>query len=87
VGKKADNPQINLRVKPATMEIFEAAIYARRLRGPQELLGQVLEKFALDLAGEPGIQAAIRARQEADAEASGKLKPLRKKRAGKDEAS
>jgi hypothetical protein len=80
VSKKADNPQINVRVEPATMEIFEAAIYARRLRGPQELLGPVLEAFASRIAREPGIQAAIRGRQEADAHASGKLKQLGQKR-------
>ena len=87
MGKKADNPQINVRVEPGTMEILEAAIYARRLRGPQELLQPVLEEFASRLAGQPGVQAAIRARQEVDAHMSGKLKPLRRKSGAKDNAS
>lgn len=69
------------------MEIFEAVIFARRLRGPQELLEPILEEFASSLADQPGIQAAIRGRQEADAHASGKLKPLRGRRSVKDDAS
>ena len=87
MGKKSENPQINFRVEPATMEVLEAAIYARRLRGPQELLGPLIEKFAQQLATEPGVTTAMRARQESDSHATGKLKQIGQKRSSKSDVS
>jgi hypothetical protein len=87
VGKRVSKPQINVRVELATMEILEAAIYARRLRGPQELLGPVLEELASGLAAQPGVEEAIRARQVADAHSAGKLKQIDQKRVSKSDST
>lgn len=46
----------------------------------QELLAPVVEEFAARQQKRPEVQAAIVARQEADAQANGKLERLSKKR-------
>lgn len=81
---RKDESQVNIRVKSETLELLEAAVYLRRLRGMQALLLPVIEQFVEDLLREdPEIQAAVRARRERDARHAGKLRRIsRKKQAG-----
>ena len=71
-----DDPQVNVRVSPEVFEILEAAIYAKRLRGMQELLRPEIDRIAQRLREEPGVQTAARGRKEQDAHQAGTLKRL-----------
>ncbi len=77
--KKADLPQINFRVDPATMDILEAVIFIDRLRGMRELLLPVVEEFAAGQEKRAEVKAAVVARREAGAQATGKLERLPRK--------
>lgn len=54
--------QINLRLESNTVEVLEAAIYLRRHRGMQELLGPVIEEFAQQLAEDESVRRAVELR-------------------------
>lgn len=58
--------QINLRLESNTVEVLEAAIYLRRHRGMQELLGPVIEEFAQQLADDETVRRAMQLRGETD---------------------
>jgi hypothetical protein len=76
MAKKADQPQVNLRVDQTTMDILDAVIFVDRLRGVQELLLPAIEELAAKAKKRPEISAAVQARREADAQTSGTLKRL-----------
>jgi hypothetical protein len=76
VAKKDGVEQVNVRVSQEIHEILEIAIFAKRLRGMQDLLLPVIEGYARELAALPEIQAIARSRQEHGARHAGKLSRL-----------
>lgn len=61
----ADNQhkQINIRVTLQAFEVLEAAVFVRKLRSPQDVLGPIAEQFLSSLAEEPDVKAAMGIRE------------------------
>jgi DNA-binding ferritin-like protein (Dps family) len=63
-----DLPQINLRFPTEVVDVLEAAVFVRDLRGPQELLGPVVTEHAAKLLEDEAVQAAVSARERVRAQ-------------------
>jgi len=60
--------QIYVRVSRTTLDALEAAVYVRRLRSAQELVGPIVEALGEKLAAAPDVAAALKSRRDRDAE-------------------
>ncbi|HSZ15329.1 MAG TPA: hypothetical protein VK790_14940 [Solirubrobacteraceae bacterium] len=67
--------QLNIRVDAAMFDVLEAAAFIDGMSLP-ELIRPILDDLAKDLAADPAVQLALRAREERSATRSGKLTRL-----------
>jgi hypothetical protein len=67
--------QLNIRVDGVKFDVLEAAAFIDGVSLP-EIIRPVLDALANDLAADPTVQLALRAREERSATRSGKLTRL-----------
>jgi hypothetical protein len=70
--------QLNVRISEHTFEAITAAVYVRKLRSPQQLLGPLVEEFAAELLDDPAVADAMRLRDQEPASNVAKLERLRR---------
>jgi hypothetical protein len=75
MGRRTDN-QVNLRLSREHYETLEAAVFVHRLGSPSKALSVLAEEFIDKWTEDSSVQAALRARHEADGEATGKVHEL-----------
>lgn len=68
---------IAARVSRRTADTLEAAAYVRRT-SMQKVLAPLLEEIAEQLATDPGVEAAVTAREEHDQRAGTQVRQIRK---------
>jgi hypothetical protein len=69
------DPKAGANVPRETMDVIEAAVFAHRT-SMQGLLLPVINRFAQELRHDPAVQAALRARERADAQEVGTVESL-----------
>jgi len=75
MGRRTDI-QINLRISPERFEILEAAVFVHRLDSPSKALRALADEFIDRWSEDSSVQAALRARHEADGEQTGEVRKL-----------
>lgn len=78
--KKTPTIQVGVRLPQATVDVLTAAETVQRLRGHQDLLAPVVERFAKELSKDDAVQLVLRGIALNDSRASSKIKPLKTRR-------
>jgi predicted Ser/Thr protein kinase len=61
---KRESRQVNIRVEREVYDVLETVRYLRDLRGMQELLEPIVERFASSAAEDERVERALAARRE-----------------------